>query len=320
MKQAHRWPKSIHSQIEAVFSSLRAIGSKKAGVGPLPVRGLGTWAVYRQDAHRFGAYLQQQGCHDLRDTQPLRLHLGAYLAERRSALLAAHGSFQTYEREIQALAKLSDAMQAYFTKHDIPFGADLRVVLAAEKHAGKETLAARSSTYSTRAYPDVPGLLAAIQSPTHRLQARLQAESGCRAEGVGAASRGRNPLTQDNLQGIVADPVTGQDVGSIEVREKGGKWTVHFMSASTYRQLQEHLREHGRLESSYRSYARAVEGAARLTAQYERGRGTHGLKHSFAQWRFAQGVRLGLSHEEAKQATALELAHNRLDVTDVYLR
>lgn len=320
MKRMHRWPKSLHSQVEAVFSSLRAIGSKKAEVGPLPVRGLGTWAVYRQDAHRFGAYLQQQGCHDLRETGQLRLLLGAYLAERRTALLAANGSFQTYEREIQALAKLSDAMHAYFTKHDIPVGADLRAVLAEEKHAGKETLAPRSSTYTTRAYPDIPGLLAAIQNPTHRLQARVQAESGCRAEGVGAASRGKNPLTRENLRGIVADPVNDQYVGSIEVCEKGGKWSVHFMSTGTYRQLEDHLRVYGRLESSYRSYARAVEDAARLTAQYERGRGTHGLKHAFAQQRFRDAVSHGLQHEAALQATSLELAHNRLDATNIYLR
>lgn len=320
MKNTHRWPKSIHSQVEAVFSSLRAIGSKKAEVGPLPVRGLGTWAVYRQDAHRFGAYLQQRGCSDLRDTEQLRQHLGAYLAERRNALLAAYGSFQTYEREIQALVKLSDAMHVYFLKHDIPVANGLRPFLTEAKHVGKETLTARSSTYTSRAYPDVPGLLAAIQSPTHRLQARVQAESGCRAEGVGAASRGRNPLTQGNLRGIIADPVTGQDVGSIEVREKGGKWTVHFMSVGTYRELEVHLRVHDRLESSYRSYARAVEDAARLTAQYERGRGTHGLKHAYAQHRFREAVSHGLQHEAAMQATSLELAHNRLDATNIYLR
>ena len=66
--------------------------------------------------------------------------------------------------------------------------------------------------------------------------------------------------------------------------------------------------------------APAVEAAARATGQYAPGRGTHGLKHSFAQARLHEAIDAGLSHEEAKQAVANEIAHNRLDSVEVYLR
>jgi len=89
---------------------------------------------------------------------------------------------------------------------------------------------------------------------------------------------------------------------------------------STYRELEEHLAEHGQLASPYRTFLRAVEAAARETGQYAPGRGTHGLKHSFAQARMHEAVEVGLSQEEAKQAVANEIAHNRMDSVDVYLR
>ena len=92
------------------------------------------------------------------------------------------------------------------------------------------------------------------------------------------------------------------------------------MNPTTYRELEEHIAEHGQLASPYRTFLRAVEAAARATGQYAHGRGTHGLKHCFAQSRMHEAVEVGLSHEEAKQAVANEIAHNRLDSVDIYMR
>ena len=104
------------------------------------------------------------------------------------------------------------------------------------------------------------------------------------------------------------------------VQEKGGKHTEHFVNPATYRELEEYIGRHGQLASPYRTFLRAVEAAARETGQYAPGRGTHGLKHSFAQARMHEAVEVGLSQEEAKQAVANEIAHNRMDSVDVYLR
>jgi len=145
-------------------------------------------------------------------------------------------------------------------------------------------------------------------------------ETGCRTEGVGAPARGSNPLTAANLLGMGADPVSGDAVGRIVVTEKGGKRTEHFVNPATYREIEEHIQSHGQLASPYRTFLRAVEAAARATGQYAPGRGTHGLKHSFAQARMHEAIEEGLSHEEAKQAVANEIAHNRIDSVDVYLR
>ncbi len=316
----NRWPKNLHGQAEALIGGIRAIGRKKGTVDKRFIRGTGTWAVYRKDIHRFVEFLQRAGLPDLRDVRRVSGLARAYIASRGQALRGAGGSFQTIEREISALTKFSHALDVYAERHGGDSAADIRTVLTEEKANWRAELAPRSGGYTTRAYPDPPGLYVAIYEPALRLQARLMGETGCRTEGVGAPARGSNPLTAANLLGMGTDPVSGDAVGRITVTEKGGKQTEHFLEPETYRELQAHIVEHGQLASPYRTFLRAVEAAARATGQYAPGRGTHGLKHSFAQSRMHEAVESGLSHEEAKQAVAAEIAHNRMDSVDVYLR
>ncbi len=316
----NRWPKSLHSQAEALLGGIRAIGRKKGSVDQRFIRGLGTWDVYRRDIHRFVEFLQRAGMRDLRQARRVSGFVRTYIVGRGQALREAGGSFQTIEREISALTKLSHALDIYAERHGGESAADFRVILAEEKAQWRTELAARSGCYTSRAYSDPEGLYAAIQDAGLRLQAKLMGETGCRTEGVGAPARGSNPLTAANLLGMGTDPVSGDAVGRIMVVEKGGKLTEHFVDSTTYRELKAHIERHGQLAAPYRTFLRAVEAAARATGQYAPGRGTHGLKHSFAQARMHEAVDAGLSHEEAKQAVANEIAHNRIDSVDVYLR
>ena len=316
----NRWPKNLHGQAEALLGGIRAIGRKKGTVDRRFIRGIGTWGVYRSDIHRFVEFLQRAGLRDLRQAQRVSMSARTYIAGRGQTLRDAGGSFQTIEREISALTKLSHALDVYAERHGGETAEGIRSVLAEEKTQWRVELSARSGGYTTRAYPDPTGLYAAISDPALRLQARLMGETGCRTEGVGAPARGNNPLTASNLLGMGTDPISGAAVGRIMVTEKGGKHTEHYVQPSTYRELEEHIQAHGKLASPYRTFLRAVEAAARATGQYAPGRGTHGLKHSFAQARMHEAIEEGMSYEEAKQAVANEIAHNRLDSVDIYMR
>jgi len=316
----NRWPKSLHSQAEALLGGIRAIGRKKGSVDWRFIRGTGTWDVYRRDIHRFIEFLQRTGQRDLRDVPRAVDLTRAYISSRGRALRDAGGSFQTIEREISAITKLSHALDVYAERHGGETAEGIRSVLAEEKTQWRAELSARSGGYTSRAYPDPAGLYAAIADVALRLQAKLMGETGCRTEGVGAPARGSNPLTGANLLGMGTDPISGAAVGRITVTEKGGKHTEHFLTPETYRELEAHIAEQGQLASPYRTFLRAVEAAARATGQYAPGRGTHGLKHSFAQARMHEAIEAGLTHEEAKQAVANEIAHNRLDSVDIYMR
>ena len=65
----NRWPKSLHSQAEALLGGVRAIGRKKGAVDRRFIRGIGTWGVYRSDIHRFVEFLQRAGLRDLRQAR-----------------------------------------------------------------------------------------------------------------------------------------------------------------------------------------------------------------------------------------------------------
>ena len=77
---------------------------------------------------------------------------------------------------------------------------------------------------------------------------------------------------------------------------------------------------HGKLESDYFAYVEAINRAAKETGQYAPGRGSHGLKHNFAQERYLECINHGMSHEQALQQTSLETSHFRLRETLTYTR
>jgi integrase len=195
--------------------------------------------------------------------------------------------------------------------------------LRLEFYARSRKLLLKSSrAFDNRAYPDPVRLIAAIRNGTYQLQASLQYEGGLRTEGVGAPSNRRlkNLLTSEGLHGIGTDPVTGKSMGIVASVEKGGKETEHYVSVETYRRLERYIQTNDKLESDYIDYVVAINRAAQETGQYAPGRGSHGLKHNFAQERYLECINHGLSHEQALQQTSLETSHFRLRETLTYTR
>jgi hypothetical protein len=249
--------------------------------------------------------------------------MAAFLDEKLAYCVQNRQSRQTFETALAALGKLQHAINTYIELHSLdaaPLDAEsLRMGFYSRS---KKLLCRSSRDYDTRAYPDPVLLIETISKGTYQLQAALQYEGGLRAEGVGAPrhQRLKNPLTAKGLQGIGPDPVTGLPVGLVSSKEKGGKETVHYISVETYRLLESHVLIYGKLESDYFDYVEAINQAARKTGQYHAGRGSHGLKHNFAQRRYWECVAHGMSHEKAMQQTSLETSHFRLRETLAYTR
>lgn len=286
------------------------------------IRSIGTWNLYKKEAHTFVKFLQAAGVRDLRDVDSVQKLAASYLAQKLTKAREGGQSIRTQETCSSALAAFEKSFNKFFAQRDMPdrlsFSAARREYLALSR---EYLQSGREYAGGTRAYPYPERLVSAIQNETHRLQATLQYEGGLRAEGAGAPSgRVGNPLTKDNLKGLMKDRVTGADVGAVEVKEKGGKWTVHYVPQQTYEKLASYLEKHGSLQSRYRDYRNAVIAAAKASGQHSSGRGTHGLKTCFAQRRYAECVRHGLSHEQAMQITALELSHNRSEITMIYTK
>jgi len=319
----NRWPKSIHSQIEAVFHSIFAFHKSKIE-SPDGLRSSRTWNLYRYECHRFADFLLQHGIQNLLDSEKIRDGMSEFLQNKLDHCVRLRQSRQTFETILSALGKLQHAINTYIDRHSIEVDPldveDLRMDFYSK---GKTCLGKMSRKYDNRAYPDPQLLIETIDRRTLQLQAALQYEGGLRAEGVGAPANRRfksNPLTEKSLRGIGIDPVTGLPIGQIASIEKGGKETVHFISVETYRHLERHIQIYGKLESGYSEFVNAINKAAKETGQYVAGRGSHGLKHNFAQRRYMECVDHGMSHEQAMQQTSLETSHFRMRETLSYTR
>ena len=318
----HRWPTSLHSQTKAVFHAVRSIREAKAD-SALGIRSFGSWKVYKYEAQRFVALMIGNGRTSILDTAFVHDDMAVYLEERLAYYVEKKRSRQTMETILSALGKFEYAINHYIEIHTLDIPRLETEKLRMKFYARSRKLLRKSSKiFDNRAYPDPIRLIAVITDGTFQLQASLQYEGGLRAEGVGAPSNRRlkNPLTTNGLLGITVDPVTGSEVGIVASVEKGGKETEHYVSVATYRRLEEHISRHGKLESDYFVYVEAINTAAKATGQYAPGRGSHGLKHNFAQERYLECIKHGMNHEQALQQTSLETSHFRLRETLTYTR
>ena len=316
----HRWPRSLHSQAEAVLQGIRTFRHEKMQ-SPLGLRSCGSWKVYKYEIHRFVEYMRDKGRISLLDTLVVSEDMAAYLSGKLEHYVLKSKSRQTMETLLSAMGKLEYSVNYYIEAHGLDVAPLATEKLRMEFYSrSKAQLQKSSKVFGNRAYPDPLRLIERISDPTCQLQAALQYEGGLRAEGVGAPSnrRMKNPLTKEGLRGISNDLVTGNPVGIVAAREKGGKVTEHYVSPETYRRLERYIQTYGQLESNYHAYVEAINKAARETGQYAPGRGSHGLKHNFAQERYLESVSHGLSHEQALQQTSLETSHFRMRETLTY--
>jgi hypothetical protein len=275
----------MHSQTEAVFHSVRSIGKSKMETIH-GIRSFGTLDLYKGHAHNFVNILELNGRTSILDTLSVQNDMAEFLEERLAYYVEKKRSRQTMETILSALGKFEYAINHYIEIHALDIPRLETEKLRMEFYARSRKLLRKSSKiFDNRAYPDPIRLIAAITNGTFQLQASLQYEGGLRTEGVGAPSNRRlkNPLTSNGLRGIGTDPVTASPVGVVASVEKGGKETEHYVSVATYRRLEKHISRHGKLESDYFAYVEAINQAAKATGQYAPGRGSHGLKHNFAQ-------------------------------------
>jgi hypothetical protein len=267
--------------------------------------------------------MHQRGHADLLDIPTVTGDMADYLEKRLAHHIQRKGSRQTMETTLSALGKFSYAVNNYIVVHVLETPRLEVEDLRKEFYSRSRKLLRKSNrVFDNRAYPDPIGLIKNIKDSMYQLQASLQYEGGLRSEGVGAPSHVQlnNPLNREGLLGIGTDPVTGFSKGIVASKEKGGKVTEHYISKETYRRLAEHIDRNGTLESDYVKYLEAINESAKATGQYALRRGSHGLKHNFAQERYLECVSNGYSHEKALQQTSLETSHFRLTETLTYTR
>lgn len=178
-----------------------------------------------------------------------------------------------------------------------------------------------------RSFRDPKALIEAIKRNDHHLVAKIQLEGGAR---VSEAST----IHARQLAGIHTNR-QGQQVGVYSVHGKNGKIRGIEISPDTYRQLENHIKEFGRLHVNYDRYLDGLKEAAQATGQFKvieiKGRtsgqtrtvqdwgGTHGLRYNYAQDSYRAHIEGGMEEREALARVSYEMGHNRADITKHYL-
>ncbi|EDP73729.1 phage integrase N-terminal domain-containing protein [Hydrogenivirga sp. 128-5-R1-1] len=311
---------SIRWQVNKVFEVISKIGQSKHYEKEL-VRELGakTWHEigkglgiysyktldsYRDVVKQLMSYVKSE--FGIKDIEKLTgKHVKSFLEYKIEQGI----SYRTFQQYTAAAEKLEVALNRYSEinsrGNSYSFESHIREV----REIAKETL---ERTNPARAYENPTDLIKNLTENEHSLMAKMQYEGGARLHEVSL-------IKQDQLKGIDIDPFTGKEIGKIEVQGKGGYVRDIKVSADTYRQLENHIKENGVFKVDKDTYRADLKLAAEKSGQDYTG--SHGLRWNFAQERFNELQENGnLTYEQALKQVSEEMGHHRADITEHYLR
>lgn len=242
--------------------------------------------------------------YNIKDVEKLTSEAVQSYLESRVEQGVAHS---TYQKEAAALAKLEQTLNRYSEAHDRGNSYDFRGAIS-EAKTEAHTL---SKFDGSRAYDDPRGLVAAVSDRDHQIAAAVQLESGSRIHETSL-------IKPDQLQGYRPDPTTSEQKGVITYQGKGGKMGEHLVSTETYQALEQRIQERGEYRIDKDAYRASLKAAAEASGQSYNG--SHGLRWSYAQERFAQVQDHGGSYEKALAQVSQEMGHERASITVHYLR
>lgn len=308
----------LHGQVEGIYHTVgKGIGEsrhelKQEGIESAKIHSDSTRKAYLD---RFHAVVEHARNHfEIKSVFQLTNEMvESWLQNDRIGKVAA----SSINVDVAALGKIGQ-MMTNFSKlhgHDRKFNFTCR--FDATREAVKDRISPDAWNGHGRAYENPAGLINAISNEKHRLMAEIQYHGGLRAEGVGAPreQHSKAALSLEKFKGIIVDPfMKDRQVGVIEVTEKGGKSTSHYVPVEVYERAYQYVEQNGQIKEKYERYLDSVNEAARQTGQYVPGRGTHGLKHNFVADFVQRGMEYGKSTEEIYSEGARQCAHERADI------
>ena len=314
----------LHGQVEGIYHAVgKGIGEsrhllKRQGIRSEKIHSDSTRRAYIDDrfhplvdfAHqRFGIKSVLQLTDEI---------VGSWIREER---IGKHLAASTINVDVAFVGKL-EKMLTNFSRmkgHEKEFSFPSRVTTTRE--AIREGINPNAWEGKGRSYERPLELIEAIRIEMHQIMAELQYYGGLRAEGVGAPRDKYSKAQVDlgNFMGIVLDPFTKDRlVGVIEVTEKGGKTTKHYVPVPVYERACQYIEINGPIRENYECYLRSINKAAKATNQSVRGRGDHGLKHNFAEELVNRGLKHGKTQETIYAEGARQCAHARMNILPKY--
>jgi len=223
-------------------------------------------------------------------TQISEEHVRSYLEQR----VLERVSHSTWRKEAAHCGKLGNALSLQSEKT-----VDFRDAVNDMRADAKDVL---TNPEQDRGFVEPREVIAAIKNEQFRLIATIQLEGGARVHEV---------MRVHERQLVGANQIHLENT-------KGGKPRTIIVQPETYDKLKAAVRaQGGALSSSQSAYRTQVYRAALEVG--EDNTGTHDFRYNYAQGRYVDLTKEGMTPESAHQEISWEMGHERADITMHYL-
>lgn len=301
---------SIYYQTAELTKVIFVEGAKKEDrIDPLHlhykcVSSYKTMETFRSVWNNFGFYLKEYW--GIKDFEAVNAeHIQSYMA-----LKIEYYPTKLYLAKISsALGKLEIALIRYTTiKYGEPreYNFDIRQ----QSLNNAKILKQVANGYHNRVYKNPYALIASMTNHLYSTGASIQVQGGARAEGICL-------IKAEQLHGYRIDKITGNEVGVIETKEKGGKVGDVLVNIETYQKIEAIIKRDGKFKINYKAYTEEIRNVCEkhgIPCE-----SSHGFRWTYAQRRVREYQRAGYSYEEALQGVSWEMKHFRSSITEHYL-
>lgn len=260
--------------------------------------------TYRDVWNNLGNYLKEHW--NLKDFEKITTeHIDAYISYK----IEYYPTKQYLEKIVSALGKLEHALERFSL---ITYGKvkeyDFSIREQKLHYAKVQNLVADG--YHNRVYKDPKHIIDNLSTIKHQIATLIQLQGGARSEGV-------TFIRKDQLKGWSIDPITKEEIGLIETKEKGGKVGNVMISLEVYAWLEDYFEQETFFRIKYQEYADDIRQTCLKLGVIPHG--SHGFRWTFAQNRVRTYQDHGYTYEQALQGVSWEMKHFRADITEHYL-
>lgn len=265
-----------------------------------------TMDTYRQIWNNFGLFLRFM--YQIKDFEKVRgQHIESYMMSKIN--LQKDKSKQYFEKISAALGKLEFALNKFSlevrNKKSLYDFSIRKPILNYIRNADL-----CYDGYHNRVYQSPKFIIENLDRYEHKLAAKIQLSGGCRYEGI-------FKIDKKQLKGYLKDKVSGQDIGIVKTKEKGGKTGDVNLSINIYSELEEYIKQNQVFSINYQAYAKDIRDTCkRLNIS---GEGSHGFRWTFAQNRIREYQKFGYTYDQALLGLSHETKHNRIQISEHYL-
>ncbi len=160
---------------------------------------------------------------------------------------------------------------------------------------------ALGNIHINRAYDNLNSIQSYLESKEAQISFQLQKQHGLR-------------VTEATL--LRLNQLKGNNI--LTIQGKGGYKQDIQLSKELYNEINNHIRINGSFKIEYNKYTKELKEA--VSQSNQKWNSTHGIRYNFAQSKYQELMTIGKTDFQARQQVSTLMGHNRVEITNHYLR